>query len=294
MTVPTASPQKKEAVFSDTLRYARTILNSLSAHIAIIDRDGTILETNPAWKAFADSNRIRMRPDTLGVNYLAICDAARGESADHSAEVADGIRRVINGDITEFIIDYPCHAPDAQRWFYMRATRAVGPGPVRVVISHEDITHLKTIENRLRQREEELQETNAALRALLRQRETDRKEQEESVFRNVRETVLPGLDQLKQTRDAEDRQRLLQQIEARLEKIASPFLLRLSSLQRLLTPQETRIALMIKEGHTTKDIAGMLNLSETTVNFHRRNLREKLGLKNAATNLRTFLLSVAE
>lgn len=293
MSVPTAPP-KEAAAFSETLRYARTILNSLSAHIAIIDRDGTILETNPAWKAFAASNRIRMRPDTLGMNYLEICDAARGESADHSAEVANGIRQVITGAIAEFVIDYPCHAPDAQRWFSMRATRAVGPGPVRVVISHEDITRLKTIENRLRQREEELEETNAALRAILRQRETDRKEQEEAVFRNVRETVLPALDQLKQARHAEDRQRLIQQIQARLDGIASPFLLRLASLHRLLTPQETRIALMIREGHATKDIADLLNLSETTVNFHRRNLREKLGLKNNAMNLRSFLMSVAE
>jgi len=63
-------------------RYARTVLDSLSAHVAIIDAQGTILETNRAWKRFARSNRIGMRPDTLQVNYLEICDSARGDSAD--------------------------------------------------------------------------------------------------------------------------------------------------------------------------------------------------------------------
>ena len=52
-----------------TQQYAKTILNSLSAHIAIIDENGVILETNLAWREFAKANRIGIRPDTLNVNY---------------------------------------------------------------------------------------------------------------------------------------------------------------------------------------------------------------------------------
>lgn len=38
---------------------APTILNALSAHIAIFDENGVILETNRAWRAFAPSNSLR-------------------------------------------------------------------------------------------------------------------------------------------------------------------------------------------------------------------------------------------
>jgi len=119
-----------ESLARDSRQYARTILDSLSAHIAIIDRNGMILETNQAWKRFAQTNKIRMRPDTLDVNYLDICDSAHGEFAEAAHAVAEGIRAVINGDVDEFVLDYSCHAPEEQRWFYMRAIRAVGAVPL--------------------------------------------------------------------------------------------------------------------------------------------------------------------
>jgi PAS domain-containing protein len=135
---------------------ARTILDSLSAHVAILDEDGFILETNRSWMAFAEANQIRMGPDTLTVNYLEICDNADGYSADESTSVAKGIRDVIAGRVEEFVMDYPCHAPDEKRWFYMRVTRAAGPGPCRIVVSHENITDLKLAEERLNRSQEAL------------------------------------------------------------------------------------------------------------------------------------------
>jgi DNA-binding CsgD family transcriptional regulator len=181
----------------------------------------------------------------------------------------------------------------------MRATRAVGPGPLRVVVSHENITDLKIAENKLRERERELrnktsrlEEANSALRAILRQRDEDRSEIEEAVFKNLKEYVSPHLDRLKQRLKQDDDIRLMEIIESGLDDVASPFLQRLSGLERMLTPQELSIASLIKEGKATKEIARILGLSSATVNFHRRNLREKLGLKNRPLNLRTHLLSI--
>ena len=49
----TASKKDSDAnsLFTDEL--AITVLNSLSAHIAIIDENGVILETNRAWRSFS-------------------------------------------------------------------------------------------------------------------------------------------------------------------------------------------------------------------------------------------------
>ena len=291
--------EKAAIIIKESQQYTKTILNSLSAHIAIIDENGVILETNRAWKQFANSNQLEVRPEICNVNYLEICDKAQGESADKAKEVAKGIRSVINGDIEEFVIDYPCHSPDQKRWFYMRATRAVGSGPLRVVISHENITALKIAESRLKQREEELEhqagrleDANAALRGVLRQRDEDMKEMEQAILQNLKEFILPNIERLNRMLQKPEGRQLIDLIISGLNDIASPFLRRLSNLERVLTPQEIKIATLIREGKSTKEIADLMNLSTTTINFHRRNLREKLGLTNTTVNLRTHLLSL--
>lgn len=282
-----------------TPNYAETILNSLSAHIAIIDKNGTIIETNRAWRQFARTNAPGMRPDMLNMNYLDICEADDDVSGDSAHQVARGIRRVINNEIQEFVMDYPCHSPEEKRWFYMRAIRVAGSDPLRVVISHENITPLKLAEEKIRQREEELgqkslrlEETNAALRVLLRQRDDDLKEMETTFYQNLKQSVLPHFDQLKNTTRTDTGRQLIALIESELNHIASPFLRNISNLETILTSQERKIATFIKGDKSSKEIADILNLSITTVNFHRRNLRDKLGLKHTATNLNTFLKSM--
>lgn len=282
-----------------TQQYAKTILDSLSAHIAIIDKNGMILETNQAWKEFAAVNQIGIRPDTLNVNYLAICDAAEGDSDQKAKQVADGIREVIRGDIEEFTLVYPCHSPDQQRWFYMRAIRSAGSGPLRVVISHENITALKKAESRIRQREAELrqktkhlEEANIALRAVLSQGDENRKSIEEIFHQNLQEAIRPYVERLKQLERDSSKAQLIALIESGLDRIGSPFLQRLSLVEKNLTPQEVQIAHLIRAGKSTKEIAGILSLSTTTISFHRRNLRTKLGLKNSTINLRTHLSSL--
>ena len=89
---------------------SRTIMDSLSAHIAIIDDKGVILDTNEAWRKYALENGMPEGYDAIGDNYLDICDAAKGEDAADANAVAAGIRKVINGSLKEFLLDYPCHS----------------------------------------------------------------------------------------------------------------------------------------------------------------------------------------
>lgn len=299
---------KPEAVrlreMADSLRrteeFAATVLNSLSAHIAILDENGVILETNRAWRDFAVSNAVDTRPDMLGVDYLSLCDGADGNSADGAGEVSRGIRRVIAGETEEFLMDYPCHSPDEPRWFYMRARRMSGPGPPRVVVSHENITALKLAEEAVRVREAELErktrrldEANTALKVLLRRRDADRRELEEQVLVNVRELALPYVEKLRETRLDDGQRALLDILDDHLNEVVSPFLHRLYATYRDLTPREIRVATLVKEGQSTKEIAELLHVSPDAVEFHRKNIRRKFGLRGRRANLRAFLLSLA-
>ncbi len=169
----TASKKDNDAnsLFTDEL--ALTVLNSLSAHIAILDENGVILETNRAWRDFSLKGGMSADHDDRGSNYLAICEATTGSDADDAHKVAEGIRAVIGGDLEEFLHDYPCHTEDGPHWYYMRAIRMSGDGPIRVVASHEEITDLKLTEEALRKSQEalieqkqSLEETNIAMKVL--------------------------------------------------------------------------------------------------------------------------------
>ena len=159
--------------FSDTL--AKTILNSLSANIAILDENGVILETNEAWKNYAAANQMKGPNDSIGVNYLQLCDATIGKEAKDAHKVAAGIRSVIKGEIKEFLYDYPCHGPDGRHFFYLRSIRVANKEPIQVVVSHEDITALILAEEALRKRE----------------RERDRLRQSLELAREIQQILLP-------------------------------------------------------------------------------------------------------
>jgi DNA-binding CsgD family transcriptional regulator len=82
-------------------------------------------------------------------------------------------------------------------------------------------------------------------------------------------------------------------LERLLSDVVSPFTHKLSTQHWNLTPTEIQVAHHIKDGKTTKEIAELLNSSMRAVEFHRENLRKKLGLKNKKINLRSHLLSLS-
>jgi diguanylate cyclase (GGDEF)-like protein len=112
----------------------REALDSLTAHVAILDGDGTILAVNLTWRQFATHNDA-----CIGVNYLAVCRKATAEEP-HAAEIVAGIHDVLEGKRKEFFTSYPCHSPKKQRWFMFRVRPFEGPRPARLVVAHENIT----------------------------------------------------------------------------------------------------------------------------------------------------------
>ena len=81
-------------------------------------------------------------------------------------------------------------------------------------------------------------------------------------------------------------------MKSHLNDIASPLARKLSSDQYRLTPKEMNVAMLIKEGKTTKEIAELMHSSMRSVEFHRENLRKKLDLTNKKSNLRSRLLTI--
>ena len=152
---------------------------------------------------------------------------------------------------------------------------------------------LKQSEKELQLKSQTLEEANIALKVLLKHREEDRSDMEENILSNVKKLVLPSIDKLKNLKLNETQLDHVNIIENHLKEIISPFLHNLTTKHFDLTPREIQIATLIKEGKTTKEMTEYLNISATAVDFHRKNIRSKLGIKNDKTNLRSLLLSMS-
>jgi DNA-binding NarL/FixJ family response regulator len=109
---------------------------------------------------------------------------------------------------------------------------------------------------------------------------------------NVRDLVQPYLEKLKNTRLSERQKTYLEILDAHLTELTAPFAHTLTRAFQQLTPSEIQVATLIRSGNTTKQTAEILGLSLRTVEFHRDNIRKKVGLKGCKTNLRSFLISL--
>ncbi len=162
-----------------------------------------------------------------------------------------------------------------------------------------DIRKIKDTENRLRQREKELEtktrsleEVNTALKVLLDRLNDEKKEIEERVLLNIKQLITPQLERLKRCQSTPEQETFLGILEFNLKTITSNFTTRLGSDSFGLSPSEMNVANLIKQGKTSKEISKILTLSPKTIDRHRENIRKKLGLVNTRKNLRSFLNSI--
>jgi len=127
------------------------LINSLPAHIALLDSQADIIDVNQQWRHFGAENESSDPSYGVGRNYLAICEAATGDCGDEAGEVAAGLREVLSGKRKVFALEYPCHSPEDQRWFRVMFNRldADPAMPGGAVAMHVDITERKLAERQL-------------------------------------------------------------------------------------------------------------------------------------------------
>ena len=143
-----------------TLPWMMSALDALPRNVALLDARGIIVAVNSAWQRFAIENPTQdgqLAPQTgVGVDYLALCDEARGPWAEGATEAAAGIRAVLARHVSSHAQDYPCHSPERQRWFTMTVLPLDHPEAAALVI-HTDITERRQEEVRRHDTELRLQ-----------------------------------------------------------------------------------------------------------------------------------------
>ena len=119
--------------------FTRAVLDSLSAHVCVLDQDGVITKTNEAWTEFATHH-----PDGVftiggvGHNYLDLCRRNTFGDTPTNQTILKGIEAVLQGRDPIFVAEYRALLPEEECWFLLRATPL--KGAKGVVISHTDIS----------------------------------------------------------------------------------------------------------------------------------------------------------
>ena len=209
-------------------------------------------------------------PDGALFGTICVLDARNNEKAMAYRELLKEFRQLIEGDLALLV---------------EMAERRRLEGQLQ--------ESLEKLEERVAIRTRELEEANTALRVLLSNVEISRHEFEEQVLRQITGLVLPHLAKLRATigRQEPDSS-YLDLVESNLQKITSSFAGKLVVALQELTPTEVEVAQMVMNGQTTKNIAQALSRETSTIDFHRKNIRKKLGIGQRGKSLRGHLLSL--
>ncbi|WP_319547860.1 ATP-binding protein [Desulfogranum marinum] len=126
------------------------IIDSLDSNVCVLDKDGTILLVNEAWRRFAAENASSTSNLVEGANYLDVCDNAQGDETETETArlFAAEIRAILKDEKDTFTFEYPCHSPDEQRWFTGTATKLIADnGYGKIVLRHQNISARKQLEH---------------------------------------------------------------------------------------------------------------------------------------------------
>ena len=153
---------------------------------------------------------------------------------------------------------------------------------------------LKKTQNELEIKTKNLEENYSALKVLLKHLDEEKRSIKRNILANIKILVFPYLEKLENSLIYENNRTLLNIIKTNLSEVIKPIATKLTSKIINLSPNEVRVANMVKDGKTSKEIADIIHISENTVKEHKSYIRSKLGIKKKKVNLRSYLQSILD
>jgi len=155
----------------------------------------------------------------------------------------------------------------------------------------KDLTEYKTLQELLRQEKSHRREMYVTLKNVMRAFEKERGGIETGISHRIETLLLPTIDKIKRESSADVRNTYLDVMRDQLVNLTRGFSKELDGRFLRLTRTEMKICKFIRTGLSSKEIAQAMNISFETVQAHRRNIRDKLGLRGRKINLHTLLMS---
>ncbi len=154
-----------------------------------------------------------------------------------------------------------------------------------------DLSEQVALQELLRQEKSQRRELYITLRNLMKAFENEKQGLEGGISHKIETVLLPAIEKVRTEANTEIRNSYLYIMREQLIHLTKGFSRELEGRFLKLTRSEIRICQLIQEGHSSKEIANLMNVSFETVQVHRRNIRQKLGLRGRKVNLYNLLSS---
>ncbi|MFC2140302.1 LuxR C-terminal-related transcriptional regulator [Candidatus Auribacterota bacterium] len=256
----------------------KAILEAVPDMMFSLTREGIFLDFKPA----KDIEPLHSPESFLGENIQKILPFI-------GDQVMQAIKEALQSK-KEQSFEYPVEIDNTKQYFEARVVpinKDEVLGVVRDVTKRKQAEEaLKHSKSKLEEQKKTLEEKNIALKEILEQIEMEKIKIKNDVISNIERLILPMLEKIKSEGISS---KYLDIIGTNLNDITSSFGSKITNKMFKLTSRETEICNMIKNGLSSKEIANILNLSFPTVEAHRRNIRQKLEIKNKNINLVSYL-----
>ena len=259
------------------------MLGIISEMVLVIDGKGTILEFNQAAAEHLSFERIEGNPvwKVVGLEVTSMEELLQSYPAEDGHEIETGFPPFF----------FELHVAPLQHISLASSSYLLALRDISSHVRQREILENK-VQERTRDLEKEkaqLEEMNITMRQVLKSSNSELDKHKSDIARRVETILLPAVQRLRWDSAQGGHNEHLQVLEDQLLALyaeapngADPLLLKLS-------PTEMKVCRQIQAGHSTKSVAISLNLSEGTVQSHRKNIRKKLQIQNQNVNLYTYL-----
>ncbi len=179
---------------------------------------------------------------------------------------------------------FPLHGDDGRMICVLEYVRDI------TCLAH-DARIVENLKRRIQFQDQTLQEQETALAVLLRQGHGVEERAAAELATALEELVLPLVARLESRCAAGEAARDVALLRERLSDIVSARSGGLLRALRSLTGREQEVALLVRQGESSKAIATRLCVTQKAVEFHRTNIRRKLGAGRSEGSLRSLLLA---
>jgi PAS domain S-box-containing protein len=270
--------RERTMALSKSEKLLGALFHAVGKGIILLDADGEVVKANQQ-----ASEMYGIPLEVLVGSKFEVLTDAEGATTLRSArqKLFEGQR--FNVEIISMYADgtqFPCQAT---------MTRMDLDGAPLWPIILRDITELKSMQNKIIAEKEQVEEMNVTLRNVLKSIEDDRNQTEAKLKERILNSLLPGLEKVRNEENPSAREGYLSLLREQLVSLSAGCSVELDGDLLKLSKTELKICQFIKAGLSGKEICDTLNLSFETIQTHRKNIRRKLGLKGKNNSLHLYL-----
>ncbi len=250
--------------------------------ISIMDLDLTVLIHNQAAAKLYECNG-----DTVIGNNASLLYT----SSENRKQFTKAVRMADKKGRYEFVMQQQINGMSRYLATTLFSIRNLDTHKTGFGLISQDITKQKKAVLELEQKKKEAEDGNIALKVMLDQHTRTKASVEEQISIKLQELVNPYLNLLLQSPLNEKQAETVRIIAAHIDSITHQFSPEARKIILKLSPRESLLIDLVRQGKTSKDIAGILHIGLRTVETYRNNLRKKLGINKKKISLRTYLMN---